>query len=88
MDSLLRIWGKAVREGKWGAAVIDDAARVNGALLRLDPTRQRLILMVYSWEADRAVICRRLKIPRSPSAIYDLELAAAKRAIEDALNRQ
>ncbi|WP_258002399.1 hypothetical protein [Burkholderia sp. WAC0059] len=47
-----------------------------------------MIKMVYVWRANREVICRRLRIRRSPATFYDLELGAARRAMIAEIRRQ
>ncbi|WP_245747030.1 hypothetical protein [Paraburkholderia lycopersici] len=47
-----------------------------------------MIKMVYVWRVNREVICRRLHIRRSPVTFYDLELAAARRAIIAEIRKQ
>ncbi|TDN67180.1 hypothetical protein B0G77_0426 [Paraburkholderia sp. BL10I2N1] len=63
-----------------------DAQRVDRAWRRLAPCHRELLRMVYVWGAGREVVCRRLKIRRQPSHIFELELAAAKAAIEKILD--
>ncbi len=77
LESRLDNWANAPR----GAYDPVDAAKIEAAWMRLDSRRKDLLRMVYLWHASREVVCRRLKIPRSPSSRYELELASAKQAL-------
>ncbi len=37
--------------------------------------------MVYLWRVSREVVCRRLRIPRRPASLYELELSGARRVL-------
>lgn len=63
-----------------------DAEYVEQAWRRLEPLHKNLLRMVYVWGANREIICRRLRIARLPKSILELELAAARRAIENILS--
>ncbi|RQU79343.1 hypothetical protein DF141_06550 [Burkholderia cenocepacia] len=54
---------------------------ITQAWRRLAAPHRDMIKMVYVWRAHREIICRRLRIKRSPASFYDLELAAARRAM-------
>jgi hypothetical protein len=82
IDARLRNWGSKRELGQ----DLADAARVELAWRQLVPLHRELLRMVYVWGANREVICRRLKVPRLPTTILELELAAAQRAIEKILN--
>ncbi|SEA60200.1 hypothetical protein [Paraburkholderia sartisoli] len=77
----LENWGNASR----GAYDPVDAARVTNAWLTLHPRHREMLRMVYLWQAGREVVCRRLRIPRWPAQRFDLELAAARSALGQAL---
>ncbi|MBU9205446.1 hypothetical protein KTD31_29225 [Burkholderia multivorans] len=61
---------------------------ITRAWRRLAVPDRDMIKMVYVWRAHREIICRRLHIRRSPASIYDLELAAARRAMIAEIRRQ
>jgi hypothetical protein len=82
VDERLRNWANASRGDYDGV----DADRVERAWRRLDPQQCTLLRMVYIWGVPREIICRRLKIKRRPWHIYELELTAAKNAIEKILD--
>ncbi|QVN18969.1 hypothetical protein [Burkholderia pyrrocinia] len=84
LEARLENWGTMRRNGTGST---QDAMHIQAAWLRLDPIRRELLQMKYVWRANREVICRRLKIRRVPSTVLDLELAAAYRAVESALNK-
>jgi hypothetical protein len=44
-----------------------------------------MLRMVYLWHANREVVCRRLRIPRHPPHLFELELATARSALARAL---
>ncbi|CAG4913449.1 hypothetical protein [Paraburkholderia gardini] len=77
----LENWGNASR----GVYDPVDAARVTNAWLTLHPRHREMLRMVYLWHARREVVCRRLRIPRGPAQRFDLELAAARSALAQAL---
>lgn len=82
IDVRLRNWASRRELGQ----DLADAARVERAWRRLVPLHRELLRMVYVWGANREVICRRLKIPRLPTTRLELEVAAARHAIEKILN--
>lgn len=63
----------------------EDAVKVETACRRLMPLDRKLLQMLFVWRAHPAVICRRLGLKVRPTAIFDLALAHAKRAIEEKL---
>lgn len=81
IDARLDNWASAAR-GRHDPA---DAALVENAWRQLAPRQKELLRMAYQWHAGREVICRRLKIQRRPWCGYELELAAAKRALASLL---
>lgn len=84
LESRLDNWANAPR----GAHDPVDAAKIEGAWMRLDPRHRELLRMVYLWHAGREVVCRRLKIPRHPRSRYELELASARQALTRLLERE
>lgn len=78
----LENWGNATR----GAYDPVDAARVTKAWLTLHPRHRDMLRMIYLWQAGREVVCRRLRIPRHPAQRFELELAAARAALAQALD--
>ncbi len=84
IDERLRNWGGPQR--RWHDAA--DASRVDAAWRRLGPRHRDILRMVYLWRADREVVCRRLKIPRRPAHLFNLELRAAQIEIEKILRGQ
>jgi FixJ family two-component response regulator len=81
LDDHLTNWGRSNR----GAFDADDAARVTRAWRTLTPRHREILRMVYLWHANREVACRRLRIPRHPPHLFELELAAARSALARAL---
>lgn len=77
LDRRLRNWGKSNR----GAHDPVDAERVTRAWRTLTPRHREILRMVYLWHANREVVCRRIKIPRRPAHLYDLELESARSAL-------
>jgi hypothetical protein len=77
----LENWGNASR----GAYDAVDAARITKAWQTLHIRHRDMLRMVYLWHARREVVCRRLRIPRSPAQCFELELAAARAALARAL---
>ncbi|MBB5466731.1 hypothetical protein HDG32_002849 [Paraburkholderia sp. CI2] len=77
----LENWGNVSR----GAYDPIDAALVMKAWQTLHPSHREILRMVYLWHADREVVCRRLRIARRPAQRFDLELAAARLALAQAL---
>ncbi|CAN7789326.1 hypothetical protein LJR034_008955 [Caballeronia sp. LjRoot34] len=47
-----------------------------------------IIKMVYVGRAHREIVCRRLRLARSHTSIYDLALAAARRALIGEIRQQ
>ena len=82
VEERLSNWGCDRR----GAHDPEDGQRVDAAWRRLDPYHRELLRMVYVWRAGREVACRRLKIRRYPSQIFELELASARAAIKKILD--
>jgi hypothetical protein len=83
MESRLLRWGRVSRAGPDGLNPADlrEYELITRAWRRLAVPHRDMIKMVYVWRANREVICRRLRIKRSPATFYDLELAAARRAM-------
>jgi hypothetical protein len=81
VDERLLNWGRSSR-GAFDAA---DAAQITQAWRSLASRHQELLRMVYLWHASREVVCRRLKIPRRPPHLFELELEAARSALSRAL---
>lgn len=77
LESRLDNWANAAR----GPHDPVDAAKIEAAWRCLELRHKELLRMVYLWHAGREVVCRRLRIPRNPRSRYDLELAAAQRAL-------
>jgi len=77
----LENWGNMSR----GAFDPVDAARVTKAWQTLHPRHREMLRMVYLWHARREVVCRRLRIPRRPAQRFELELAAARLELAQAL---
>ncbi|WP_413188738.1 hypothetical protein [Paraburkholderia sacchari] len=77
IDARLDNWASANR----GCYDPTDAARIEQAWRRLAVRQREMLRMAYLWRAGREVICRRLGIPRHPWCRYEIELAAAKRAL-------
>jgi hypothetical protein len=82
LEERLCNWGRERR----GVYDPEDGQRVDAAWRRLDSYHRELLRMVYVWKAGREVACRRLKIRRHPSQIFELELASAKAAIKKILD--
>jgi hypothetical protein len=77
----LENWGNTSR----GAYDPVDAAQVTKAWQTLHQRPREMLRMVYLWHARREVVCRRLRIPQRPAQRFDLELAAARLALAQAL---
>ncbi|CAN7452544.1 hypothetical protein LJR034_002868 [Caballeronia sp. LjRoot34] len=77
----LENWGNTSR----GAYDPLDAARLTKAWQTLHPRHREMLRMVYLWHARREVVCRRLYIPWRPAQPFELELAAARLALAQAL---
>ncbi|MDB5784879.1 hypothetical protein [Caballeronia mineralivorans] len=81
LDNRLTNWGRSNR----GAFDANDAARLTRAWRTLTPRHREMLRMVYLWHANREVVCRRLRIPRHPPHLFELELATARSALARAL---
>jgi hypothetical protein len=81
VDERLLNWGRSNR----GAFDATDAARLTLAWRTLASRHREMLRMVYLWHSSREVVCRRLKIPRRPSHLFELELEAARSALDCAL---
>ena len=90
IESRLLRWGRISRSGPDGLSTHDlrEYELITRAWRRLAVTHRDMIKMVYVWRAQREIVCRRLRIKRSPSSIYDLELAAARRAMIAEIRKQ
>jgi len=90
IESRLLRWGRISRSGADGLNTDDlrEYELITKAWRRLAAHHRDMIKMVYVWRAHREIICRRLKIKRSPTSIYDLALAAAKRALVAEISKQ
>lgn len=90
IESRLLRWGRISRSGSDGLNAHDlrEYELIAKAWRRLIVPHRDMIKMVYVWRAHREVVCRRLRIKRSPASIYDLELAAARRAMITEIRRQ
>ncbi|MBB5399367.1 MULTISPECIES: hypothetical protein [Paraburkholderia] len=84
LQSRLDNWANASR----GAYNPIDAARIEAAWRCLEPRHKELLRMVFLWHAGREVVCRRLRIPRYPRSLYELELAAAEHALARLLEKK
>ena len=84
IDARLDNWASAAR-GRYDPI---DAAFVEHAWQRLAPCQKELLRMAYQWRAGREVICRRLRIPRRPWHRYEFELASAKHALANLLEKK
>ena len=81
LDERLRNWGQSNR----GAYDPVDAECVTRAWRTLSLRNRDFLRMVYLWHVNREVVCRRLKIPRHPRHLFDLELRSARSALARAL---
>lgn len=90
IESRLLRWGRISRAGPDGLSTSDlhEYELITRAWRRLTVPHRDMIKMVYVWRANREVICRRLSIRRTPPTFYDLELAAARRAMMVEIRRQ
>ncbi|PLZ00410.1 hypothetical protein CY652_21325 [Burkholderia sp. WAC0059] len=90
VESRLLRWGRISRAGSDGLSPSDlrEYELITRAWRRLAVPYRDMIKMVYVWRANREVICRRLRIRRSPATFYDLELGAARRAMIAEIRRQ
>lgn len=90
IESRLLRWGRISRSGSDGLNADDlrEHELITTAWRHLAVPHRDMIKMVYVWRANREVICRRLRIKRSPASFYDLELAAAKRVMVAAIRKQ
>ncbi|MBU9413521.1 hypothetical protein KTE42_19750 [Burkholderia multivorans] len=90
MEGRLLRWGRVSRAGPDGLGSSDlrEYELITRAWRRLAVQHRDMIKMVYVWRANREVICRRLHIKRLPTTFYDLELAAARRAMIAEIRRQ
>ncbi|WP_260858701.1 hypothetical protein [Paraburkholderia sp. BCC1885] len=83
LEERLRNWGRE-RRGSYDPI---DARVVDAAWRRLHVRHRELLQMIYLWKAGREVVCRRLKIRRHPAQIFELEVAAAKAALKNIIER-
>lgn len=83
VESRLLRWGRISRSGPDGLNADDlhEYELITKAWRRLFVQHRDMIKMVYIWRAHREIICRRLRIARSPAVIYDLALMTARRAL-------
>lgn len=90
IESRLLRWGRISRSGPNGLNRDDllEYELITKAWRRLAVPHRDMIKMVYVWQAHREIVCRRLRIARSPASIYDLALAAAGRAMIAEIRRQ
>jgi hypothetical protein len=90
IESRLLRWGRISRAGSDGLSMHDlrEYELITKAWRRLNVPYRDMIKMVYVWRAHREIICRRLKIKRSPASNYDLALSAARRAFVAEIRRQ
>lgn len=88
-NRLLR-WGRISRSGPDGlsAQELREYELITKAWRRLFVPHREMIVMVYVWRAHREIVCRRLKIKRSPVSIYDLALSTARRAFVAEIRKQ
>jgi hypothetical protein len=82
-ESRLLRWGRISRSGPDGLNTDDlrEYELITKVWRRLAVPHRDMIKMVYVWRAHREIVCRRLKIKRSPASIYDLALVSARRAL-------
>jgi hypothetical protein len=83
LDERLRNWANA--DKVWSDSA--DAACLDTAWRQLTSRHQQILYMAYVWRADRSVICRRLKIPQRPWLRYEVEVAKAKDALAQLLDK-
>lgn len=83
IESRLLRWGRISRSGLDGLNADDlcEYELITKAWRRLGIPHRDMIKMVYVWRANREIVCRRLRIKRAPASVYDLALAAARRAM-------
>lgn len=82
LDERLTNWAN-VSSGRRGDA--RDAALIDAAWQRVSPEHRMLLRMHYVWHANRAFICRRLKIRHRPWHVFEDELEQAKAEVAEAL---
>jgi len=89
IESRLLRWGRISRSGSDGLNANDvrEYEAITKAWRRLIVPHRDMIKMVYVWRAHREIVCRRLRIARSPTSIYDLSLAAARRAFIEEIKK-
>lgn len=90
IESRLLRWGRISRSGPDGLNTHDlrEYELITKAWRRLAVPHRDMIKMVYVWRAHREIVCRRLRLARFPASIYDLALAAARRALIAEIRRQ
>ncbi|HEB3530076.1 TPA: hypothetical protein RZC51_001555 [Burkholderia cenocepacia] len=90
IESRLLRWGRISRSGADGLNTDDlrEYELITKAWRRLTTHHRDMIKMVYVWRAHREIVCRRLKIKRSPPSIYDLVLTAARHALVAEIRKQ
>jgi hypothetical protein len=90
IESRLLRWGRVSRSGSDGLGTNDlrEYELITKAWRRLAVPYRDMIKMIYVWRAHREIVCRRLRIARSPLSVYDLALAAARRAFIAEIRRQ
>ncbi|PRZ56002.1 hypothetical protein BX589_102203 [Paraburkholderia fungorum] len=90
IESRLLRWGRISRSGLDGLNCDDlrEYELITRAWRRLLKPHHDMITMVYVWRAHREIVCRRLKIKRSPAHFYDIALAAAKHAFVTEIRKQ
>lgn len=83
IESRLLRWGRISRSGPDGLSADDlrEYELITKAWRRLFLPHRDMIKMVYIWRAHREIVCRRVRIARSPAVIYDLALMTARRAL-------
>jgi hypothetical protein len=82
LEERLTNWAN-VSSGRRGDA--RDAALIDAAWQRVSPQHRMLLRMHYVWHANRAFICRRLKIRHRPWHVFEDELEQAKAEVAEAL---
>lgn len=90
IESRLLRWGRISRTGTDGLTTSDlrEYELITKAWRRLTVPHRDMMKMVYVWRANREIICRRLRIKRSPASFYDVALAAAKHAMIVEIRKQ
>lgn len=64
---------------------VEDAHRIEVAMRKIMPMDRQLLQMHFVWRKPPFVICRRLGLRVRPTAVFDLALAHAVRAMENQL---